>query len=40
MIMEWPLVLALVIAACGFGYGLGARGGRRDIERLSRKAPP
>jgi hypothetical protein len=34
MTLEWDIVLALVIAAFGFGYGLGARGWRRDIERL------
>ncbi len=32
--VEWDVVILLVIAAFGFGYGIASRGWRKDIERL------
>lgn len=32
--IEWDIVLALVIAAAGFGYGFGSRAWRREFQRL------
>jgi len=32
--IEWYVVVALMIATFGFGYGIASRGWRKDIERM------